>query len=356
MRVPALCKSGLPPIMSEASWIGTRCGTDFASRRCLIMRHCRSGRPNHRTDWYRLCRFPVLIICTLSYGFPPLRHKFFLGRKAYSRVYKCIAGHLSWAPALGRPPRALAPKGKSMARGAIRPRNHLLASLSDKSFALLAPDLERVTLPLRQVLEIPDKPIKHIYFLESGLASVVAEAARHRKIEAGLVGWEGMTGVPVLMGDDRSVHSTFIQMAAVAQRLPAARLRDATEQNPALRTCFLRYAQAFSIQATHTALANGQAKLEERLARWLLMCHDRAEGPTLRVTHEFLGLMLSVRRAGVTVAVNSLKQRGVISTTRGDIHIRDRAALRALANGFYGIPEQEYRRLTGWQSLAEPRN
>ena len=106
------------------------------------------------------------------------------------------------------------------------------------------------------------------------------------------------------------------------------------------------------IQTAHTALANGQAKVEERLARWLLMAHDRADGNELSLTHEFLALMLSVRRAGVTVALQLAESQGLISAKRGLIYVKDRAGLKKIANGLYGIPEAEYRRLTGWNAKA----
>ncbi len=103
------------------------------------------------------------------------------------------------------------------------------------------------------------------------------------------------------------------------------------------------------LQTAHTALANGQAKIEERLARWLLMAHDRVDGDEIPLTQEFLALMMSVRRAGVTVALQLLRDRALIDTKRGFIVILDRAGLKKIANGLYGIPEAESLRLTGWR-------
>jgi CRP-like cAMP-binding protein len=106
-----------------------------------------------------------------------------------------------------------------------------------------------------------------------------------------------------------------------------------------------RYAHAFAVQAAHTALANAQGKIEERLARWLLMAHDRTTGDSLHLTHEFLALMLGVRRAGVTTALHALESNALIENSRGSIVILDRAGLEASANGLYGVPEAEYERV-----------
>ena len=127
-------------------------------------------------------------------------------------------------------------------------------------------------------------------------------------------------------------------------------LREAMQDSPAIRICFLHFAQAFMVQAAHTAVANGRGKLEERLARWLLMAHDRLEGDELPLTHEFIALMLNVRRAGVTEALQGLSSRDLISAKRGSVVVNDRAGLKARANGLYGVPESEYLRLTGWKT------
>jgi len=122
------------------------------------------------------------------------------------------------------------------------------------------------------------------------------------------------------------------------------------EKSRSLRDCFLHFAQAFMLQTAHTATANGRATIDERLARWLLMGHDRVDGDELPLTHEFIALMLSVRRAGVTVAIQKLEKKGLIKTKRGLIVVADRKALERAANGYYGVPEAEYRRLTGWRA------
>jgi len=212
---------------------------------------------------------------------------------------------------------------------------------------MLQPDLEAVDLPVRRQLELRNRPIENVYFLESGLASMVVSAGAHHNIEIGVVGNEGMTGLPILLEADRPSYETFIQTAGSGWRIPAQKLRQAMDASSTLRHAFLRYAHTLVTQMAYTALANGRYKIEERLARWLLMADDRAGGGTIHLTHEFLALMLGARRAGVTTALSELQKRGVIHTQRGVIVIKDRAALEESANGSYGSPEAEYRRLFG---------
>jgi CRP-like cAMP-binding protein len=219
-------------------------------------------------------------------------------------------------------------------------RNRLLASLSSGDYALLKPDLESVALAARQILEAPNTPITHSYFIESGLASIVARNS-HKRLEVGLIGCEGMTGLPIVLGSDRSPHETFIQVAGEGKRIAADKLRAAMQKSRSLERAFLKCAHEFMNQTATTALSNGTASLEERLARWLLMANDRLEGNEIPLTHEFLSLMLGVRRAGVTVALNYLEQRGIIQLARGDIIILDREGLMASANGNYHQPEAQ---------------
>jgi CRP-like cAMP-binding protein len=223
--------------------------------------------------------------------------------------------------------------------------NVLLNALSPADLDLLRPDLEFVELKLRDCLEPAHQKIQTVYFMESGLASVVARSKGDRTIEVGLIGIDGMTGVNIVMGDDRSTNETFVQVAGSAVRIKAATLVAALDSRPSLRNCLLRYVQAFFGQITHTALANGRAKIEERLARWILMAHDRLGGDEIHLTHEFLALMLGVRRPGVTVALHLLEGQGLIKSGRGVLTILDRKGMEAIADGSYGAPEAEYARL-----------
>jgi CRP-like cAMP-binding protein len=161
------------------------------------------------------------------------------------------------------------------------------------------------------------------------------------------VGRDGAVGAPLTFGIDRIPHEAVVQAEGASLRMGAAELEELLPSAPTLRGLLLRYAHAFHIQACSTALANGSRSLEERLARWLLMCHDRLDGDEVPTTHEFLSVMLSVRRPGVTVALHMLEGEGVIQAKRGRVTVLNRTRLERMARGAYGIPEAEYRRLIG---------
>jgi CRP-like cAMP-binding protein len=233
--------------------------------------------------------------------------------------------------------------------------NHVLSHLSQDDLALLQPHLEPVELAFRKNLEEPNEAIKFAYFPDDGIVSIVANGGRGRMIEVGVIGRDGMTAQPVVMGTDRSANSTFVQVAGTAHRIEVAALRKAMDRSPTLRRSLLMVVQAFLTQAAHTALANGTGKIEERAARWLVMAHDRLTGDGLPLTHEFLAIMLGVRRAGVTVSLKNLETLGLISTKRKVIEVRNRAGLVKLAADIYGVPEAEQTRLTGWRSLKFSR-
>ncbi|MES2473843.1 MAG: Crp/Fnr family transcriptional regulator, partial [Pseudomonadota bacterium] len=175
---------------------------------------------------------------------------------------------------------------------------------------------------------------------------VISVGAQH-SVEVGIIGNEGMTGIPVLLGTDRGIHETFIQTAGQGWRISADALRAAMDKSASLRRHLLHYAHVMTTQMASTALANARFKIDERLARWLLMAEDRADGSTIHLTHELLAVMLGSRRAGVTHALNEFQKRGVIQTRRGIIEILKREALEETANGSYGAAEAEYRRLFG---------
>lgn len=226
-------------------------------------------------------------------------------------------------------------------------RNKLLSSLSSADFGLLQPDLEPVTLALKHVLEHPDKRVDSVYFPEAGFASVVAVQANDTKVEVGLIGREGMSGLTILLGNHRSPHSTYMQAPGRGQRIGAVKFRKAMHASASLHGLLLKYVQVFMIQTAHTAIANARSKLDQRLARWILMAHDRLEGDSLPLTHEFLSLMLGVRRAGVTEALHALQAEKLIRSARGAIIVLDRKGLVRRAGASYGVPEAELRRLLG---------
>jgi CRP-like cAMP-binding protein len=204
-----------------------------------------------------------------------------------------------------------------------------------------------MTLGLRKTLEQPNRRIDAVYFPEAGFASVVAIQSGGKEVEVGLIGREGMTGLPIVFGNHRSPHATYIQAPGTGTRMSATELRKAFQASPSLRDSLLKFAQAFGVQTSHTAVCNAQAKLDVRLARWLLMAHDRIGEETMPLTHEFLALMLGVRRAGVTETLQALRDQHLISYGRGLIHVEDRRGLERKAGPAYGVPEAEYRRLIG---------
>jgi CRP-like cAMP-binding protein len=186
-----------------------------------------------------------------------------------------------------------------------------------------------------------------VYFPESGFASVVALQGGSKEVEVGLIGPEGMTGLPIVLGNHRSPHSTYMQASGAGRCIASEELRRAIRASRSLHDLLLKYAQAFGVQTTHTAVCNAQSKLDLRLARWLLMAHDRIGLDVLPLTHEFLALMIGVRRAGVTDALAALKAKGLITYLRGNITVKDRKGLERHAGSSYGVPEAEYRRLLG---------
>jgi CRP-like cAMP-binding protein len=225
--------------------------------------------------------------------------------------------------------------------------NLLLASLSPSDRGLLQPHLEAVTLSLGQVLEQPDKRVAAVYFPEAGFASVVAVQSNDTKVEVGLIGREGMTGLTIVLGNHRAPHSTYMQAAGRGQCIKTPELRQAMQASASLRGVLLKYVQVFMVQTAHTAVANARARIEQRLARWILMAHDRLDGVTLPLTHEFLALMLGVRRAGVTEALQALEALKLIRSGRGQIVVLNRKAIERKAGDAYGAPEAEHRRLIG---------
>lgn len=215
---------------------------------------------------------------------------------------------------------------------------------------LLGP-LAHVELAPQNALEVANRNVNSIYFIERGFASVVADDADGGIIEVGLIGPEGMTGLAVVHGAETTPFSTLVQGGGTAVRVEPDRLRSALVDSPSLQQLFMRYAQAFAIQLASTASANGRLLLEQRVARWLLMVGDRL-GESFQITHEFLAVMLAVRRAGVTRALQDLEARGLIRTMRGIVAIADRAGLAEFTNGAYGLAEREYQALLG--QLDEP--
>ncbi len=225
--------------------------------------------------------------------------------------------------------------------------NRLLALMASEDFALLAPDLEPVSLVMGQVLIEPNRPIERVHFPESGVVSQIAYTPAQVRLEVGLYGRDGMTAMGVLLGTDQAPYQHLVQIDGHAFTISTVALKRGIERSPSLLTHLLRYVQAFSVQMSYTAVSIGSENIGERLARWLLMCHDRIEGDDLPITHEFLAMMLAVRRSGVTEATHVLEGEHLIKATRGNIRVLDRSGLEAAAGDSYGVPEGEYERFIG---------
>jgi CRP-like cAMP-binding protein len=159
-----------------------------------------------------------------------------------------------------------------------------------------------------------------------------------------MVGFEGVVGVEALLGGELAAHEALVQSSGAALRLAPAVLKEAMHHH-SLRDAFLRFVHVFMIQSSHAAIAAGRARIDERLARGLLMWQDRIRQSEWHVTHEFLALLMGVRRQGVTVALHDLEGKKLIRSVRNRVQLLDRAGLESTANGFYGAPEDEYRRL-----------
>lgn len=222
--------------------------------------------------------------------------------------------------------------------------NVILKSLSAEDAALIIPKLTRVQLTQRQPLFESSEPIPHVHFLEGGLSSEIAVGVK--EMEIGCAGFEGCTGVPVIMGVDASPHRAFMQAGGPSLRIDAEDLRELLDVSSTLRNGLFRYVHVFMAQVAANALANCRYEVEQRLARWILMGCDRL-GELLPFTHEFLALMLGVRRPSVTDALHKLEGYLAIRADRGVVKVRDRSILEDVAGDAYGKPEAEYRRLIG---------
>ena len=231
--------------------------------------------------------------------------------------------------------------------------NLVLARLSERDRALLQPHLEPIELAFRKSIEKPGKAIGYAVFPDDGIVSVVANGSKGSEVEVGIIGFDSMTGQSVVMGTDRSPNSTYVQVAGRGRCIRAKHLRDAIDSSATLQRSLLAVVQSFIMQASSTALANGRSTINARMARWLLMAHDRVDGDAIPLTHEFLAVMLGVRRAGVTTALHDLESKGCVTARRGVIVVRDRKVLEAFAIGIYGVAEAEQERLTGWKSLKK---
>ena len=227
----------------------------------------------------------------------------------------------------------------------VSTKNYILNSLPAAEFERLLPDLEPVKVGLGAILYRPEQTIEYVYFPNDAMASIVATTTEGQSAETGVVGREGIVGVDVLMGSDISFNETFIQLAGGGLRMKTSVIRERFKEGGALQNSILKFIRLMMLQISQTALCNRLHTVEERLARWLLLCHDRAASDKLHLTQEFLGIMLGANRSTVTTAAITLQGGGFIKYSRGLITILDRAALEHFSCDCYRTVKEEYDRV-----------
>jgi CRP-like cAMP-binding protein len=224
-------------------------------------------------------------------------------------------------------------------------KNHLLNKLSANDFEQIRRDLEEIELPVKKTIYEPGASITAVYFVTSGVVSMVNEPDSGEIIEFATIGREGMAGFPVLLGSSSMPSRTIVQVPGDALKMQVPALHRAIERSPTLSRLLLRWTMALLNQIAQTTSCNRIHEVQERCARWLLQTHDRVDGDTFELTQEFLSQMLGVHRPTVTVAAGMLHQAGLIRYSRGVITIVDRKGLEAAACNCYRIIADEYERL-----------
>ena len=218
--------------------------------------------------------------------------------------------------------------------------NHILFALPLEDYHILTPLLAPMEFRSKQKLEEGNRKVDYAYFLDTGLISLVATRGR-RHTEVALIGPEGMTGSQVILGEDRSTFYPYVIVDGFGWRIAISDLRHVIKTGLLFRSLVQGFANSLLIQVGHTALANAQGTVEQRIARWLLMASDRMMQDEVSVTHEILAFALSVTRPGVTVALGKLEVKGVLTNGRQCVRILDRNDLIRCAGGLYGTSERE---------------
>ena len=219
--------------------------------------------------------------------------------------------------------------------------NQLLAALPKKDYQALQQHLEEIPLVFEEFLYRPQVVISDVYFINSGIVSLLAGVNGRSTLEVGLVGNEGMVGLGVFFGVDSSMNSALVQGVGSAMKMKATAFRKECNNGGALPRLLLRYAHSVLTQVTQSAVCNQFHEVNACLARWLLMTHDRMHSDEFQITQEFLSNMLGVRREGVSIAAGELQRRKLIQYSRGRLKILDRAGLEATSCGCYEIIKSE---------------
>jgi CRP-like cAMP-binding protein len=234
------------------------------------------------------------------------------------------------------------------------PKNVLLRSLPAQDLKRVLPLLEWIPLTPRRVLQHDKTHVEHLYFIEEGVVSVLAGATEGRNVEVGMIGREGVVGIPAVLGHRVSPHRNFVQLGGSAYRINANHILRAIDEIPSFRTVLLHFLRVVLIQTSQCAACNLCHPAVLRLARWLLMAQDRSGTSELPITQDTLARLLGVRRATVTEAVESLERCGVLVKARGLIRIRDRNRLERVSCSCYRIIRVEQERLLRIAAAPEP--
>jgi CRP-like cAMP-binding protein len=221
-------------------------------------------------------------------------------------------------------------------------KNNILKLLPESEYELLSTKLEEVTFKVGDVINRPYDPIPFVYFPNEVMVSVIASTPDGQLSEAGVVGREGLLGVAVLLGADSTPHENAIQLPGTALKISTRAIREKFEQCPGLRRLLLRFTHVHMMQLIQTALCNRLHYVEQRLARWILMAHDRSDSDVLPLTQEFLAIMLGVYRPSVSNVAIQLKNDGYIKYNRGKITVLDRKALENFCCDCYQVVRDEY--------------
>lgn len=225
--------------------------------------------------------------------------------------------------------------------------NRLFAALPPEDAARLLPHLTLVTWALGDVLYDPDRAQMYLYFPTTAMVCLIYTLVNGMSVEMGVIGYEGVVGLPLVMGGASTHSQAIVQVAGSGFRLPAAIVHEEFECGGAFQRLLLRYTQAMLTQVAQTAVCNRVHSITHRLCRWLLLTHDRVHTEEVRMTHEFIAQMLAVRRESVTVVAQRLQAAGVIRYSQGYITILDRAGLEARVCECYGVVQNEFTRLLG---------
>jgi CRP-like cAMP-binding protein len=230
----------------------------------------------------------------------------------------------------------------------VLPNNRLLAALPAHEHECLRPHLEPVSLALKAVLSEAGQPLEHVYFLTSGVVSLLSPPeSSNSGVEVGLVGREGMLGLSVFLGAETAAVRSLVQIPGEALRMATQAFREQVGRHTVLHGLLLRYTDAFLVQVTQSLTCNSLHPLQKRLCRWLLMMHSRVESDSFLLTHEFLAAMLGVRRASVSEAARQLRDDGVISYDRGQVTVLDHGKLESTACGCHHMAQKVLDQLFG---------